>query len=122
MILKEADEKKLLGVNPDLVGVVREAAEITDIYFIVAEGLRSKERQKKLLAEGKSKTMNSKHIVGKAVDLYPTDKTRTRIDWTNTAFKKLSDTMKHAAKNCGIEITWGGDWKTFIDKPHFEIK
>ena len=53
-------EKNLQGVNPDLVKVTRRALEISEVDFGITEGLRSVERQKQLVAEGKSQTMNSR--------------------------------------------------------------
>lgn len=47
-------EKNLEGVKPQLVAVVRRAMELTEIDFGITEGLRTKERQKQLVAEGKS--------------------------------------------------------------------
>jgi peptidoglycan L-alanyl-D-glutamate endopeptidase CwlK len=29
--------------------------------------------------------------------------------------------MKAAAKEHGVAIVWGGDWRTFKDGPHFEL-
>jgi peptidoglycan L-alanyl-D-glutamate endopeptidase CwlK len=29
--------------------------------------------------------------------------------------------MKDAAKQEGVNIVWGGDWRTFKDGPHFEL-
>ena len=54
-------EKNLEGVKPQLVAVVRRALELTEVDFGITEGLRSKYRQKQLVAEGKSQTMNSRH-------------------------------------------------------------
>ncbi|EMQ3414369.1 hypothetical protein WE666_005403, partial [Escherichia coli O117:H42] len=45
-----------------LVAVVRRALELTEVDFGITEGLRSKYRQKQLVAEGKSQTMNSRHL------------------------------------------------------------
>ena len=61
--------EKLKGVNIDLVSVVHRALELSDIDFAVTEGLRTKERQAELVKAGASKTMNSRHITGHAVDL-----------------------------------------------------
>ncbi|MGT4778417.1 hypothetical protein ACRWFE_25100, partial [Escherichia coli] len=47
-------EKNLEGVKPQLVAVVRRALELTEVDFGITEGLRSKYRQKQLVAEGKS--------------------------------------------------------------------
>ena len=59
----------LRGVHPDLVAVVKRAITITEIDFTVTEGLRTKERQAQLVKAGASKTMNSRHITGHAVDV-----------------------------------------------------
>ncbi|EEX9090297.1 M15 family metallopeptidase, partial [Escherichia coli] len=62
-------ENNLDGVKRELVAVVRRALELTEVDFGITEGLRTKERQKQLVAEGKSQTMNSRHLTGDAVDV-----------------------------------------------------
>jgi len=119
MVLNPRSEKNLAGVHPKLVSVVRRAADVSDIDFMVIEGLRTVERQKQLVAKGASKTMNSKHITGHAVDLAPMVDGEIRWDWP--LYHKLAPIIKQAAKDMGVTITWGGDWKTFPDGPHWEI-
>lgn len=119
MILNARSESNLAGVNPDLVRVVRRAAEITTVDFIVTEGLRTIERQKALVAKGASRTMQSKHIVGRAVDLAPVIDGVVRWDWP--PFHNIADAMKAAALELGVRISWGGDWVSFKDGPHFEL-
>jgi peptidoglycan L-alanyl-D-glutamate endopeptidase CwlK len=65
--LLDRDRLRLAGAHPDLVRVV-ERARLT-IPFIVVEGLRSRERQERLVAIGASRTLNSRHLTGHAVDL-----------------------------------------------------
>lgn len=110
---------RLKGVHPDLVKVVRRAIEITPIDFTVLEGLRTVERQKTLVASGASKTMNSRHITGHAVDIAPLVGGEIRWDWP--LFHKLAPFIKQAAKECGVKIVWGGDWLRFKDGPHWEL-
>lgn len=86
---------------------------------MVIEGLRTIERQKQLVAKGASKTMNSKHITGHAVDLAPMVDGDIRWDWP--LYHKLAPIIKQAAKDMGVNITWGGDWRSFADGPHWEI-
>lgn len=119
MILNPRSEKNLTGVHPRLVAVVRRAAEITEIDFIVTEGVRLLARQKELYAKGASQTMNSKHLTGHAVDLAALIGTEVRWDWP--LYAKLAKAMKAAAQELGVTITWGGDWRSFKDGPHFEI-
>ncbi len=109
----------LKGVHPDLVAVVKRAIELTSVDFVVTEGLRTLARQKKLVAEGASKTMNSRHLTGHAVDLAPWLGGTVRWDWP--LFYKLADAMKQAAAELKVPLVWGGDWRTFKDGPHFEL-
>ena len=110
---------RLKGVHPDLVKVVKRAIELTPIDFTVLEGLRTKERQKQLVAKGASKTMNSRHITGHAVDIAPLVDGKVTWDWKY--YNQLAPAIKQAAKELGVNITWGGEWKTFKDGPHWEL-
>ena len=108
--------QNLSGVHPDLIKVVKRAIEITEQDFTVLEGIRSTERQRQLYKSGASKTMNSRHITGHAVDLAPWP-----ISWDWARFYPIADAMKQAAKDVGVEIEWGGDWKSFKDGPHWQL-
>lgn len=119
MNLDDRSLKRLEGVNAALVSVVRRAAEITDVDFVVTEGLRTKERQAELVKKGASQTMNSKHLTGRAVDLAAKVGDEVRWDWP--LYHRLAAAMKQAAKELGVAIVWGGDWRAFKDGPHFEL-
>lgn len=114
--LSRRSKNNLKGVHSDLVKVVERAIEITEQDFTVLEGLRSKERQRTLVKEGKSKTMNSRHLTGHAVDLAPWP-----ISWDWEYFYPIADAMKQAASELGVDLEWGGDWKSFPDGPHFQL-
>jgi peptidoglycan L-alanyl-D-glutamate endopeptidase CwlK len=111
--------QRLKGVHPDLVKVVERAVEISTIDFTVLEGLRTPERQKTLLEAGASQTLNSRHITGHAVDLGAWVGDEVRWDWP--LYHKIAAAMKDAAKQEGVNIVWGGDWRSFKDGPHFEL-
>lgn len=117
---------KLEGVHPDLVKVVKRAIEISDIDFTVTEGVRTMERQKELVAAGASKTMKGRHIPGNnkcgmscAVDLAAV--VAGKVDWSWPLYPKIASAMKAAAKELGVPIEWGGDWKSFKDGPHYQL-
>ena len=110
---------RLEGVHPDLVRVVDRAIEISTVDFTVLEGLRTPERQKTLLESGASQTMNSRHITGHAVDLGAW--VDSQVDWSWPLYHKIAAAMKTAAKELGVVIVWGGDWRNFKDGPHFEL-
>lgn len=117
--LSMRSKSRLQGVHPDLVAVVNRAIEITTIDFGVTEGLRTVERQKILVGQGASTTMNSRHITGHAVDLVAFIGAEVRWDWP--LYHKIADAMKTSAKELNVLIEWGGDWRTFKDGPHFQL-
>jgi len=108
---------KLLGVHRDLAKVVAEAQ--TQIPFRVTEGLRTLARQKELLAAGKTKTLNSRHLTGHAVDVVAL--VDGKVSWDFPHYQKIADAMKSVAATHNIPIVWGGDWPTFKDGVHFEL-
>jgi peptidoglycan L-alanyl-D-glutamate endopeptidase CwlK len=108
--------QRLSGVHPDLVAVVKRAIQITKQDFTVLEGIRNINRQRELVKAGKSKTMNSRHLTGHAVDLAPWP-----ISWDWENFYPIADAMKQAAEELGVDLEWGGDWKSFPDGPHFQV-
>lgn len=123
--LSKTSKARLAGVHPELIRVIDRALEISPIDFTILEGLRTVERQRKLVAQGASKTMNSRHITGHAVDIAPyldTDGDGDKeISWSWPHYHQLAKVIKQAAKDCGVTLTWGGDWRTFKDGPHWEL-
>ena len=111
--------ERLQGVHPDLVKVVERAIATTDIDFTVLEGLRTVARQRQLVAAGASKTMNSRHITGHAVDLAPLLNGKVSWDWP--LYHRLAKVVKQAAADVGVPIEWGGDWRNFRDGPHWQL-
>jgi hypothetical protein len=138
---------KLEGVNEGLVAVVKDAIGITKVDFGVTFGLRTLEEQKKLYESGRSQTMKSKHLEGRAVDLvayFGSD-----ISWELNVYDDICDAMAEAARKNDVAIKWGAAWsegdireyagtaedamnayvdlrrsegrRPFIDAPHFEM-
>lgn len=119
-MLSQRSERALEGVHPELVKVVRQALSLSPVDFVVIEGLRTRERQQELLNSGKTRTLNSRHLTGHAVDVVPL--VNSVIPWEDwSAFEQVSVAMKQAARASGIPLIWGGDWVTFRDGPHYEL-
>ena len=117
-------KERLRGIDTRLLNVLNELVKIMDVTII--EGLRSEQRQEKLLKEGSTKTKFSKHITGKAVDLAPYP-----IDWNDRdRFHYMGGMIRGIAKQLNVPIRWGGDWdgdgetkdNRFDDLVHVEIK
>lgn len=117
--LNSTSLKRLQGVHPDLVRVVKHAIEISPVDFVITEGLRGKQRQEELVKKGASQTLNSRHLTGHAIDVAA--KVEGEISWNWAYYTTISKAMKQAAKELEVPIVWGGDWTTLKDGCHFEL-
>ena len=116
----ERSKAKLQGVDPRLVKIAEIALQRSPFDFGITEGLRTAERQKQLVAEGKSQTLRSRHLLGRAIDFVVYINGKPNWDLDN--YQKVAQVFKQVAAEEGIEIEWGGDWKTFKDGPHIKLK
>ena len=130
----------LVGVHPNLVKVMHEAIKDTPVDFTIVEGVRTAARQSELYAQGRTKSgpkvtnvdgvkSKSNHQVkadgfGHAVDVYPYFGGKVQVEGAEVDKRLhiLAAHIKATAKCMGITITWGGDWKSPYDPPHFELK
>ena len=115
---------QLKTCNPELQRLFKEVVKHFDCSVI--EGKRSLEEQKKLFNEGAAKTLNSAHLTGDAVDVYPYP-----IDYEDRdRWHYFGGFVLGTAKQLGIKIRWGGDWdmdtqtkdNTYDDLMHFELR
>ena len=107
-----------VGVHPHLIAVASLALSESEIDFVVIEGRRTRARQAELVASGASRTMNSRHLTGHAIDIAAWVN-GVRWDWP--LYEELSKTFKRVATQLDIPIVWGGDWVSFRDGPHYEL-
>jgi hypothetical protein len=117
--LSQRSLDRLKGIDEKLIAVATRALELTEIDFAITEGLRTRERQETLVAEGKSQTMNSKHLIGRAVDVVAY--VDGKVSWDKEHYVTISKAFKQAAKELNVSIRWGGDFKSFFDGPHYEL-
>lgn len=107
-MLGSASEEHLRGVNSLLVRCVRRAIALTTQDFRVFEGVRTHARQAQLYKAGASRTMNSKHLSGDAVDLVPlVDGT---LQWQIPLCCQVAIAMREAAQEFGARLRWGCVW------------
>lgn len=118
-VLGNRSRANLKGVHPDLVRVVERAIKITTVDFTVIEGLRTPARQTELVKAGASRTSNSRHLTGHAVDVAAYVNGEIRWDWP--LYPKIAAAFKQAAKEEYVPLVWGGDWPRLRDGPHFEL-
>ena len=106
--LSQRSRKNLSGVKQPLIDVVELAIQLTEVDFGVIEGVRTQERQKQLVDAGASQTMNSKHLIGDAVDVMAY--VGSRGSWESTLYPVIADAFKEASQTLDVSIRWGGAW------------
>ena len=127
----ERSRFRLVGVHPDLVLVLGLAIQRSPLDLTVIEGPRNNTQQKKNVENGASQTLDSNHLLTahdttaeqtalcRAVDVAPY--VDGSISWAWTHYDTIAPVIKQAAIDLGIEVTWGGDWSSFRDGPHWEL-
>ena len=104
----------------DLANMMLERSEFD---LTITDGYRTKDEQEKAFNDGKSRAKfgKSKHNVfpSQAIDIVPYP-----IDWNtkNPRWNQMALNAMWCAGRLGIEITWGGNFVSLKDLPHFELK
>lgn len=101
-------ESELIGVKPALVAVTRRALFYSNQDFIVWDGLRTREEQARYVAAGTSKTMDSKHLTGEAVDAVPWVEGRPLWEWPYVW--SIAEAFRLAGRELDTPLIWGGVW------------
>jgi len=144
-----ASEKEMVGVDKRLIATTRLALTYCAQDYCVYDGIRTWKEQENHVRKGTSKTMQSKHLDGLAVDLVPWINGKPTWDWDGCF--KIALAMDRAATELGFAhlIRWGAAWDRklsdfggdkwqsyrdavdeykarhpgpdFIDGPHYEI-
>ena len=128
--------RKMRRLHAHMKAVTYRASELlrewdNGIDFRVGECERTLKTQERYLKTGRSKTMNSRHLIKRikeygeyqdrcaAIDLIALVDNKATWNWP--AYHVIAKAMKQAAKELGVKINWGGDWVNFADGPHFQL-
>jgi len=122
--------------HEDLI-IVLDAA-IIDFDFTILEGHRLTETQQKYYTIGRTTELDRKPITNKdgiinlsrhqsdpstAADCAPWHSESPHIRWDDTAsFHAMAQVIMKAAERLGISLSWGGNWKSPVDLPHFQLR
>ena len=126
MKLSKRSYERLNGIDAILIAILTEAIKESPYDFGIPRsgGLRTEEEQYLLYKDGKSKCDGFKrpsyHQSGKAFDVFAY--VDGKASWEKDHLKAIARHIKTVAKEqFDIDLTWGGDWKNFVDMPHFQI-
>lgn len=143
----EQSLKKLEGVHKDLVKVMKLAIINSPYDFKITNGVRTSAEQYALYCQGRTVltdkkgnklkkvtncdgiTKKSNHQAkadgfGYAVDIALLNPNNPKeVIWNDIAmYTKVANHILKIAKEQGVNLEWGGNWKDFKDYPHFEKK
>ena len=116
----------MAGIDDRLIDIAELAITLSPIDFGIPSsgGLRSTEDQAALYTSGKSKcdgrTNKSYHQTGKALDVFAY--VDGKASWDTLHLTTIATAMLQSASQLGIELQWGGLWRSWKDMPHFQIK
>lgn len=118
-------KERLKGAHPDFVKVAERAIQLTKVDFGFSEVLRTLETQQIYVDTGKSQTLNSRHLPDEETGLCFAGDVYGYVDgkasYQDKDMRAIAKAFFKAAIELGIQIEWGGHWKSFIDKPHYQL-
>jgi peptidoglycan L-alanyl-D-glutamate endopeptidase CwlK len=131
--LSKRSAKNLSSCHEKIREVIETSLELSAIDFGVSHGHRSPEEQKEIFAQGRTKPgkivtycdgfdklSKHNHLPSLAVDVYAW--VDGRASWDDEHLSYLAGVILTVAKQKGVNLFWGGHWKNFKDRPHFELK
>lgn len=116
-------EANLRSLNSTLANVVRKAqTDNPGLRFVIGSGRRSGKLQRQAVAWGWSRTQDSPHRSGNAVDVWPLDP-EGHVYFDRQVQNRIAMALKKAATELGVPIRWGGYFHGFkdMDRSHFEL-
>lgn len=126
------DEKRLKGVHPDLVekiGVLLTQMATIGYPMRVAQGLRSTKEQMDLYAKGRTtkgpKVTNCDGVVKKSNHQAKADGWGWAVDLCFADAEPFADDHpwgEMGKRAVALGLTWGGNWSSFPDRPHVELR
>lgn len=130
--LSKRSRSRLEGVKPILIEIVEEAIKESPYDFGIPSfgGRRTSEEQHYLFNKGVSKCDGYEKLsnhqpkegeeLGEAFDIYAY--VDGKATWKHEYYKPIAEHIMTVAKEkFGVELEWGGNWKSFVDLPHFQL-
>jgi len=92
---------------------INAARDWYELPAVITSALRSADEQRVLVAQGRSTTMRSAHLQGRAFDVDMYGWSRDAVpEWVWSELGPLGERFG---------FRWGGRWTSFVDVGHFEI-
>ena len=122
----------LEGLHPKLIEFAKELLKISPYDFTITHGIRTAKEQNSLYQQGRTKpgkrvtncdgyNKKSNHQVhadglGYAFDIAVI--VNKKYNWNPKYYKEIGAVASELMKK--YKVTWGGNWTSFKDYPHFQ--
>src|SRR5690349_12542941 len=114
-----ASKKALAQAHPLLQQLFAEVIKEFDCKVLDAQRGRAKQEEAFRRGNSRAHFGQSPHNYAPAIAL---DVVPYPLDWEDIpSFKALGKVVKAKAKALQIPISWGGDWSSLKDYPHYEL-
>jgi len=101
------------GLQESAIEFINEARTVGELPAIITSSSRTVAEQRRLVQAGRSTTMNSYHLQGRAFDIDMYGWNRNDVpEWVWQYIGPLGE---------AYGFRWGGRWATFRDVGHFEF-
>lgn len=133
--VSQRNEKSIARLHPQVRGLIRRF--INDVYIkhqvqlVIVQDYRTYAQQDALYAKGRTtsgstvtnaKGGQSNHNFALAVDVFPLwNDGKLHMD-AKSDKKNIEILRKISSVGKSIGLEWGGDWKSMVDNPHFQLK
>ena len=133
--VSQRNEKSIARLHPQVRGLIRRF--INDVYIkhqvqlVIVQDYRTYAQQDALYAKGRTtsgsivtnaKGGQSNHNFALAVDVFPLwNDGKLHMD-AKSDKKNIEILRKISSVGKSIGLEWGGDWKSIVDNPHFQLK
>lgn len=115
-MLRDPTIENLTELLPDIRARAIElvnAARAAGVPLIITSGRRTLDEQRLLVNSGRSRTLRSKHLEGRAFDVDVLGLNRDAVPrWWFAALGSYGESLG---------LKWGGRWQTIYDPGHFEL-
>ncbi len=125
--LSKRSYSRLNGIESILIGILTDAIKDSPYDFGIPSsgGFRSAVDQRELFNKGASKcdgyNKRSRHQTGTAFDIY--GYVDGKATWDEVVLTEIALHLVRVAKESyDIDLDWGGNWSTFRDMPHYQIR
>ena len=131
-VRSDTEMRGIEKLHPDMqkaCKVFLEECKRQGLPVLITETLRTQEEQERLYAQGRTtpgkivtncRGYQSPHCWGVAFDFCRNVKGK-EYDNTDGFFERVGNIAKTILKDTEYRLFWGGDFHTFVDKPHIEM-